>query len=73
MVIEQLEKDFLAAPNAAGLVTFYDALKDDLQDHLLAGVLEKIRPIQHRITWVQADATPDSTHTQGGNSEQADT
>ncbi len=59
MAIDELEKDFLAAPNAAGLVTFYDALKEDLQDHLLAGVLEKIRPIQHRITWVQADATPE--------------
>jgi hypothetical protein len=57
--IEELEREFLAAPNATALVDFYEQLKEQLQDHLLAGVLEKIRPIQHRITWVQADAPPE--------------
>ena len=54
---ESLEKAFLESPNAERLVEYYEALKAENLDDNLAGVLDKVRPIQHRITLIQADAT----------------
>lgn len=54
---EQHEQEFLDAPDVAGLLKLYEFLVEDLKDHELAGVLDKIRPIQHRVTLIQADAT----------------
>ncbi len=56
--LEEMESTFLATPSSEGLVALYEALKADLNELRLASILDKIRPIQHRITWVQADASP---------------
>jgi hypothetical protein len=50
------EQEFLGNPDVPGLIKLYEFLLDELQDHALAGVLDKIRPIQHRVTLIQADA-----------------
>lgn len=55
---EQHEQEFLDGPDVPGLLKLYEFLLEDLKDHELAGVLDKIRPIQHRVTLIQADATP---------------
>ena len=52
------EQEFLRNPDVPGLIKLYEFLLDELQDHALAGVLDKIRPIQHRVTLIQADAPP---------------
>lgn len=52
------EAEFLGNPDVPGLIKLYEFLLDELQDHALAGVLDKIRPIQHRVTLIQADAEP---------------
>lgn len=57
MSIEEMEEAFLATPNAEALVALYQTMLDELKDDLLAGILDKIRPIQHRITLIQADAS----------------
>jgi hypothetical protein len=56
--IEEQEKAFLATPNGVALIALYKALQADFKDDLLAGILDRIRPIQHRITLIQADASP---------------
>lgn len=56
---EDLEREFLEAPTPEGLLTLYRALLEQAEDHHLAEVLDKIRPIQHRITLVQADVEPE--------------
>jgi hypothetical protein len=53
---EEIERNFLNAPDARGLVALYRALLAEGKDDLLAGVLDRIRPIQHRVTLVQADS-----------------
>jgi len=53
------EQEFLGNPDVPGLIKLYEFLLDELQDHALAGVLDKIRPIQHRVTLIQADAPPE--------------
>lgn len=54
-----MEEAFLATPNGVALVALYQKLLNDLKDDLLAGILDKVRPIQHRITLIQADASHD--------------
>jgi len=54
---EEMESTFLATPSSEGLVALYQALKADFNELQLASILDKIRPIQHRITWIQADAS----------------
>lgn len=44
------------APDSRGLVALHRQLLAEGKDDLLAGILERIRPIQHRVTLVQADA-----------------
>lgn len=56
--IEEMEQAFLASPDGVTLVALYEVLRDELLDSRLAEVLDKIRPIQHRVTLIQADATP---------------
>ena len=55
--LEQHTQDFLANPDVSGLLELYAFLKEELLDEELAGILDKIRPIQHRVTLIQADAT----------------
>jgi len=55
---EEIEKSFLATPDAIGLVKLYLALQEEARDDLLAALLNKVRPIQHRVTLIQADAEP---------------
>ncbi|MGE0708493.1 MAG: hypothetical protein AB7N76_21130 [Planctomycetota bacterium] len=55
--LEQHEQEFLATPDAAALVKLHAYLLGELLDERLAGVLDKIRPIQHRVTLIQADAS----------------
>ncbi|RMG10817.1 MAG: hypothetical protein D6731_16825 [Planctomycetota bacterium] len=57
--LDRLEKEFLATPNVETLLELYRALDAELKDHLLAAILDKVRPIQHRVTLIQADATPE--------------
>lgn len=56
--MEQLEAQFLETPTAEGLQGLYRALLDAGQDDRLAGILDKVRPIQHRVTLVHADSEP---------------
>jgi hypothetical protein len=60
--IEEMESAFLATPSSEGLVALYQALKTDLKELRLASILDQIRPIQHRVTWIQADATAQLLH-----------
>lgn len=57
-ILDQLEAQFLEAPTAEGLVGLYRALLEAGQDDRLAGILDKVRPIQHRVTLVHADTDP---------------
>ncbi len=52
----ELENDFLATPDAPRLVALYLALQEEHKDDELAGILDRVRPIQHRVTLIQADA-----------------
>ncbi len=56
---EQLRKKFHEAPDAAKLVELYAALREEGDDDQIARILDKVRPIQHRVTLVQADASPE--------------
>lgn len=55
---EEHEKAFLASPDGEALISLYKTLAAEGRDDLLAAILDKIRPIQHRITLIQADADP---------------
>lgn len=56
--LDQIETQFLEAPTEEGLIGLYRALMDAGQDDRLAAILDKVRPIQHRVTLVQADTDP---------------
>lgn len=56
LTAEELERAFLNVPDARGLVALYRALLAEGTDDQLAGILDRIRPIQHRVTLVQADS-----------------
>lgn len=56
--LDQIESQFLEAPTEEGLIELYRALMEAGQDDRLAGILDKVRPIQHRVTLVQADTEP---------------
>jgi hypothetical protein len=55
--LEHQEQLFLANPDAPALLAFHAFLMEELLDDHLARVLETIRPIQHRVTLIQADAS----------------
>jgi hypothetical protein len=56
--LDLLEQQFLETPTAEGLQGLYRALLDAGQDDRLAAILDKVRPIQHRVTLVHADSEP---------------
>ena len=57
MSAEELKTAFLEAPDGEGLVRLYAALCAEGIDDQVAPILDKVRPIQHRVTLVQADAS----------------
>lgn len=57
MSAEELKAAFLEAPDGEGLVKLYAALLEEGIDDQVAPILDKVRPIQHRVTLVQADAS----------------
>lgn len=59
MSAEELKAAFLETPDGEGLVKLYAALCEEGIDDQVAPILDKIRPIQHRVTLVQADASPE--------------
>jgi hypothetical protein len=58
-VYAEQQANFQATPNVETLLDLYRVLMDALEDHRLAAILDTIRPIQHRVTLIQADATPE--------------
>ncbi|MCA8925172.1 MAG: hypothetical protein KDD82_25400 [Planctomycetes bacterium] len=56
--IEGLEAAFLENPTVEALEALHAHLIEEGLEERLAPVLDKIRPIQHRVTLLQADATP---------------
>lgn len=52
---DDLRKKFLEAPDGEKLVELYAALHAEGNDDQIASILAKVRPIQHRVTLVQAD------------------
>lgn len=52
---DDLRKKFLDAPDGQKLVELYAALREEGNDDQIAAILAKVRPIQHRVTLVQAD------------------
>ncbi|MEZ6187922.1 MAG: hypothetical protein R3F62_23300 [Planctomycetota bacterium] len=55
--IEGLEAAFLESPTVEALEALHARLIEEGLEERLAPVLDKIRPIQHRVTLLQADAT----------------
>lgn len=55
--IEGLEAAFLESPTVEALEALHARLIEEGLEERLAPVLDKIRPIQHRITLLQADAS----------------
>ena len=51
-----LTQAFLAAPGVTALISLYETLMEGGYDDLLPAILDKVRPIQHRVTLIQADA-----------------